>query len=954
MKATIPRLYSVLILLGNLLVYVSGWKVFISDPEFRYGDEVPPVAIYRLIGNDMPPLQSRGQLRWNTQYALNNEKLFNGATKRWILNRIWNETEFEMIYGSLVKAGVHRRDIIARCFDIDEYMRQPTMEDKLFYLTSQNEGRNEGIIDGRNSGFEWSVILDGNTFITEDSWEYMQESLIEASESKKQYLKIPYHRVHSEQSTTWLNTSTTIFTALKFAPLKGESQVAFHKSAKEMFTLGDTNLENKLKGKVKAAKGYGQRNKSYMFKDGQICSADSKICACAKFVDANEEDAGKITWDQKKEYVKKCGLVLRLWSYPSDSVISTGLSEDMEKGFFCYLDEYNDLINHRSECDLVNKAISIWTDFSADKRESYHANSDTCKEAYEKSFLSNSCFRSKDREIAQNLTNQALEVIWSQPKSEQPPLCMRLRPPPNDPSRKHFLIVYNETTLETEKQLYQDKTSEVYPEISPLVKVLIKMADRGLKLGPYSVLDKKRMPIGLKDKRFYYSVRPYYWPLEDCPADVQADVKSGKIQIWKSSKGLVHRDGIRLPGTIIGAAHDDNYDRASAWNLVDNVTTLALAWHFTGDKKYSDYGAKLVNTFFIDTITGMYPSLEYAQDGDRTGLIDWKDFYYLTDAFTLLERSGSLSSYQAQSLQTWCAELARWIMNSKQGHEEATGENNHGLYADQTVMALALYAFEDDLVDIVRTRLHFRLAKPYPVGHFGFDGSQPHELSRPTSLHYITFNLAGWIHVAMSNEAARKHSELPYSMESLLWIRHEGDPDGEPVLLKAIRWYAQWLPPSAAYYERWTQPERGMHMGYPYEQDDEFAFDRMLEIIEFGVGVYGAPRLFGSKPSKAIRAALTYSRYSTKRATLSAYSSVHPDAGSKAWFAFGVYERARTLKADLADENASGEFILSNLGMTNLVMVILVATLTVGTLIYRCVAQPLQTADEIKAESRPP
>ena len=87
-------------------------------------------------------------------------------------------------------------------------------------------------------------------------------------------------------------------------------------------------------------------------------------------------------------------------------------------------------------------------------------------------------------------------------------------------------------------------------------------------------------------------------------------------------------------------------------------------------------------------------------------------------------------------------------MASKQGMEEGWSENNHALYFDLTTISLAVYAGDDDLVDIARSRLFFRLSKPFPMGHFELDGTQPHETERPTALHYVTFNLIGWIHVA--------------------------------------------------------------------------------------------------------------------------------------------------------------------------------------------------------------
>jgi Alginate lyase len=899
----------VLLILVTILFYNNGEKHvekrLITDPEFRHGTEPVPIAIYRLIGNDMPPLQSRGQLRWNTQYALDNERQFRLTQKRWVLNRIWNETEFELIYGSLIKAGVHRRDILVRCFDLNEYMKEGKVEDRLLYLTSQNEARNEAIMDGRMTGFEWSLILDGNTFIPDDTWEGTIYGLMAAQQSKLQYLKIPYHRVHYEQSTSWLNASTSIETILQFAPTKGESQMAFHKSASEMFSLDDTNTENFMLGKTKSTKGYGQRNKSYMFKRDQICGYNSRVCGCVRYPDSNEENADKITETMKLEYAHLCGLVVRLWNYPTHEVISTGIPPDMEEGFFCYLDEVRHDISYINECELLHQAASFWMQYGPQERKIYRANATACKEAHTLAYLTNSCFRSAAREIAQNNTNHILESLSVAQRgikgktkaSTRPSLCQKVQDRStraDQPLRKHFLVVFNETTLAAEKATWTDSGSSGYDALKPLIDKLLRLADRGLGLGPYSVTNKKRRPRGVDDVHHYHSVRPFFWPIDDCPQDLKEDIKSGKVE---ADDGYVRRDGVRLPGTIIGTEHDDNYDRAAAWYMVDNVTTLALAWHFTGDKKYSDYGATLVRTFFLDPMTGMYPSLDYAQDGDWMGLIDWKDFFYLTDAFTLLERSGSLSSVDVAELQTWCGVLAKWILRSSQGSEEAKSLNHFGVYVDQTLLALAIYARDDQLVDVVRSRLRYRLTKPFPLGHFGLRlGAQLHEIGRATALHYITFNLLGWVHLALMCEAIKNNDVLLQSMESLIWLRHEGDPDGDPVLMKAIRWLSQWLPPATSHYETLAMPVKGMHVEFPYEQENEFAFDVMLEVVQFGVGVYGAKRLFGDFPSPEITIALAYPKYSVDRASMGDFSSVYPDSGSRAWSALGVYQRKIAVK----------------------------------------------------------
>ena len=85
---------------------------------------------------------------------------------------------------------------------------------------------------------------------------------------------------------------------------------------------------------------------------------------------------------------------------------------------------------------------------------------------------------------------------------------------------------------------------------------------------------------------------------------------------------------------------------------------------------------------------------------------------------TLLERSGQFTEADVYEMQVWCAKLARWYMQSGQGHEEGYAFNNHGLYFDLSVLALAVYAKVDDIVDTTRSRLHYRLAKLAPDGQF--------------------------------------------------------------------------------------------------------------------------------------------------------------------------------------------------------------------------------------------
>ena len=478
-------------------------------------------------------------------------------------------------------------------------------------------------------------------------------------------------------------------------------------------------------------------------------------------------------------------------------------------------------------------------------------------------------------------------------------------------------MAFDEPSLAEERRAWQaaarsgtGSSSGSGPGRSDLVSFisdLLQKADRGLSQGPFSVTKKlQSAPApGPDGKRFYYSFRPYLWPYNLLPRSLQKKVKAGVLHL--DPPCCLHRDGHRVPGTVIGGPGERNFDRSGAWYLVDNVTTLALAWYFTRETRYARHGAQLVDAYFLNESTGMLPSLQFAQNGYKYGLIDWKDLYYLLDAVTLLHRSGEFSDRQRAALQRWCSRLGHWILQSDMGRDEARALNNHGLYLDVTALSLFVFAREDFFVRTARRRLLFRLASPHPIGHFDADGGQPHESGRPTGLHYLTFNLAGWVHAALICEAVRMRAAVPAAELSLWLVTHghdnneedhneedhednDNDKEAQPVLCKAIRYLSTYLPARAAQYEQYTQPEEdGMGVSWPFEQADAFAFDRMLEIVRVGVRVYGLEALFpGGAVPQNVRVALDYPLYSTRPATHSKFSSVHPDSGNRAWPSLGI------------------------------------------------------------------
>ena len=873
----------------------------ISSNLFQYAIERPEAVIYRIVSNEIPPLLSQEAVIRNIDFILREESFFEGAQKKWILHRIWNQSFFMSVYGKLVTAGVSRDDILIDCFDMKDYAGIQSFYGKMEYLYPQNRDKEAALLNGLSlNNFKWAIVMDANTFIPFDSWLNIQQAMITAQRKGMTWIKIPQHRLTLAGNMNWLtqNEGNSIRTLLAESSQKWVSDVGYSRNS---LLSGSDGL----------------------FEKGMSACLNSSVrntnCKCAEF----DENYRLSSRRENKDflYLESCGVSVRLKSNSNyQDFIQSHFLREHGIGFFCFLERMRGKLrsSFTTECAYFKSALRSWKSLNQSVQNHFELLRDTksssCLSRYLPIVLSSLCFEDEFKKIliseelkriesvhvdhlSELLNSSAVTyeaTIWNQgismcsSISKNSPRSGSLHlEPRKQSSRTSFLMSFHAPSLSFEKEKWQQHTAS---DLSQLIFDLLRKANRGLSLGPYSVTSKLQ---STKDgKRYYFSFRPYLWPYNLLPRNIQKQVSNGQLKL--DPPCCLHRDGHRVPGTVIGGPGENNFDRSSAWYVIDNVTTLALAWYFSDDIRYARHGAHLIDTYFLSNTTGMLPTLKYAQNGYKYGLIDWKDVYYLLDAVTLLHQSGQLSPKQFQGMKEWCSRLGHWIIQSDMGSEEAKALNNHGLYFDVTTFALFLFSEEDYYVKTAKNRLLFRLAKEFPIGHFDRMGNQPHETSRPTGLHYITFNLVGWIHAAVMNEAVRMTSPLPAGELSLWLVKHEyeaNDRNAQPVLCKAIRQLSAFLPTNASAFERYTDPSSFESFGvfWPFEQADAFAFDRMLEIIRYGVRVYGMKSLFqGGEIPINVRIALNYPLYSTTTATFTRYSSVHPDSGNRGWSSLGL------------------------------------------------------------------
>lgn len=283
--------------------------------------------------------------------------------------------------------------------------------------------------------------------------------------------------------------------------------------------------------------------------------------------------------------------------------------------------------------------------------------------------------------------------------------------------------LWNTTHLENVKQSLGE------PLYAVPYQALKAEADRLLDAQPLSVMMKEKTPAS-GDKHDYMSQARYYWPDSSKPDGLPYISRDGE-----SNPELKKLDRNRLGATA------------------SRITTLTLAWYFSGEEQYARKATELIRVWFLNKDTRMNPNLEYAQmipghnndKGRCYGLIDTYSFVEMLDAVALLERSETFTARDSKRLKAWFARLTRWMLTSPQGKEEAAGANNHSVAYDAQIIAFSLYTGHRktalEVIDAFPQRRLFPQVEP--------DGSQPHELRRTLAFHYSQYNLTHFIDILL-------------------------------------------------------------------------------------------------------------------------------------------------------------------------------------------------------------
>jgi hypothetical protein len=331
--------------------------------------------------------------------------------------------------------------------------------------------------------------------------------------------------------------------------------------------------------------------------------------------------------------------------------------------------------------------------------------------------------------------------------------------------------------------------------LAPAYARLLADAKAALTLGPWAVTDKKALaPSG--DRHDYMSFGPYWWPDTTKPDGLP----------------YIRRDGRVNPGSRGAESNSPSFQRMAA-----TVSTLALAYYFSGDETFARRAGLLLRTWFIAPDTRMNPNLRYGQaipgvtDGRGIGLIDTRELSSIADAVGLLRTSSDWTPADDRAMREWARDFLQWMRTSPQGQEEAKATNNHGSWYDVQVVALAYFVGDSALAEeTLRTSTTRRIEQQILP-----DGRQPRELERTRSLSYSEFNL----------EALTRLAELARFTKVDLW-HHAPAPGGG--IGAALRYLAPYADTTRTWPGQQITPPDPLELLAPLRRAEETLHDPSL------------------------------------------------------------------------------------------------------------------------------
>ena len=266
-------------------------------------------VIIRIYGNNLFPLQQQDQGSRNLEHILSHETPQQDCPVIWIINRIINATEKHRIQ-NLLKNKLHLVEIAIDHRELLDYQFNPRTA--LYHLTDINHARTVALDYAYRLRAEWAVLLDGNSFITDEGFHTMMQYLTRQHYSNgKSAAFIPMSRVVEKKSGGMqLHSADTIDHLLHGLSNLQEPYLAFHHKF-----LTHTQLQNVTL--FDSSHGYGKQSKLYTLR--QLRDQFSEVVACPIAFDKCALNSWFSGTDEFRTAASECGYVIRMLYWPDRS-----------------------------------------------------------------------------------------------------------------------------------------------------------------------------------------------------------------------------------------------------------------------------------------------------------------------------------------------------------------------------------------------------------------------------------------------------------------------------------------------------------------------------------------------------------------------------------------------------------------------------------------------------------
>jgi len=164
-----------------------------------------------------------------------------------------------------------------------------------------------------------------------------------------------------------------------------------------------------------------------------------------------------------------------------------------------------------------------------------------------------------------------------------------------------------------------------------------------------------------------------------------------------SESGIV-RGGLGDYLFPVGGDVSQLYDRARLQLMVDCVCTLALDSHFNSDEDSRRHATRLIRAWFLEPATAMIPDGAFARlSGAETGrnvldaALDFRDFFPLLDALSLLHQAGCFTLSERQQLDAWFDAFLSWLASESSVFLQANSGRAASTWYHLLMLAIAAY-----------------------------------------------------------------------------------------------------------------------------------------------------------------------------------------------------------------------------------------------------------------------